>query len=160
MKELFYLSNPYLLLVLSFISLSPLYFIPVYLVLQGLGKWDTEKGKAQEGETKTKWCVYCGASQQYASVGPHGRAHWPSPWSVCTYQHTPAHTMKHAQVDLSGCRKEMAINNCCFSPRLTLSCFLKFWGKRWVCLIMALQRTKTPICKSPSTLQSFSGSLS
>lgn len=30
-------------------------------------------------ESGKQRCVYCGASQQYASVGPCGRVCWPSP---------------------------------------------------------------------------------
>ena len=98
MKELFYLPNPYLSLVLSFIFLSLLYFIAVYLVLQGLGKWDTERAREgeREPERKTKWCVYYGATWVCWSL-------WESPLAfTLRFAHTgkraPAHTFKDAQV--------------------------------------------------------------
>ena len=111
-RSYFISPNPYLSLVLSFIFLSLLYFIAVYLVLQGYGKWDTERERERENEReeagKTKMCVYCGALQQYSCVVPRGRARWPSPWSVCTL--TNMLRLIYAKTctrDLSGCARHI-----------------------------------------------------
>lgn len=94
MKELFYLPN--LSLVLSFILLSTLYFIPVHLVLQGVGKWDTEEGKEMERGRQSA-VFTCTALNQYVSVG----SLWESPLAftldrVHSNKRAPAHTLKKA----------------------------------------------------------------
>ncbi|KAG7515559.1 hypothetical protein JOB18_011442 [Solea senegalensis] len=83
MKELFYLPDPYFSLFLSFILVSLLYFIYLSLPVVFLSPsvlfyrvWGNEIQRERERERKTRWRVYCEASQRLlVPVGEPGGLH-------------------------------------------------------------------------------------
>lgn len=114
MKELFYLRNPYLSLVLSFIFLSLLYFIAVYLVLQGFGRWDPERQRPRERKREEKK----GRESGVFTIELHGNMRLLVPvgeaiglhLEVCTYRQTCSYS--HCEICTTAIKDKWEHMNC------------------------------------------------